>query len=271
MKPEFYKSIDYSKKFNDPNFYVKNPILTDQFINENKYKLNWKWLTKHHKLTEEQIDKYSKFIVWEFVFLNKQEVSEDFIERHEDKIENWDWICVKRKLSIPFVHRHMNKWHWTVISQQSIIDHDFALEFKDKIDWRAFTIYRWNEWDETFIREFKDYIEWEFVFSNDRKISNNFRREYAFKNKHTNRELFWIANTLEDKDFKEWAKFLNKKDPKKVKLVFDWNVFLSDETILNNMEYFDLYRLLHRTNLGKKLKKEVYYRLFGDKNGPPKK
>lgn len=269
-KQIFYNSIDYKKKFNDPNFYVKNSLLTDQFINENKYKLNWKWLTKLHKLTEEQIDKYFKFIVWEYVFLNKQEVSEEFIEKHEDKIENWDWICVKRKMSIPFVYRHMNKWHWTVISQESIIDHDFALEFRDKIDWRAFTLHRWNEWDETFKREFKDYIEWEFAFYDGRYMSNDLRREYAFKFKPTERELFWIAHGVDDENFKEWAKFLDKKDSERLKKnnCFDWNMNLTDETIMNNIEYFDLYRILSRRNLGKKLKREVYFRLYGDKNKP---
>lgn len=238
-------------KFDDPSFYINNKLLTDQFIDEHKDEIDWKWLTKHYKLIEEQIEKYTDFVDWKLVWL-KQNVSEEFIEKHEDKLENWDWICVKRKLSIPFVHRHMNKWHWTVISQESIIDYDFALEFRDKLDWRTFTIHRWNEWSESFIREFKDYIEWEYAFYDKRKMSNNLRREYVYSFKKK-KDYLNIAYSLNDQDFREWATILNKKYPKLFGKAITWNTIISEKTILDNIDYFSEY--IKRGNVSKKIRK----------------
>lgn len=243
-------------KFDNAQFYINNKLLTDQFIDEHKDEINWEWLTKHHKLTEEQIVKYSNYVNWKYVWL-KQNVSEKFIEIHKDKIENWDWIVVKRNLSIPFVKRNWGRWSWQVISQVSNLDYEFILEFREYIDWRTFTIYHWNDWDESFIREFRDYIDWDYAYHPKRKISNNLRREYVYSFLNNNQKLHLVnvAYSINDDSFKEWARFLYDKCGTSFCSAISWSNLISEKIILNNIEYFT--SALNFKNISKKLRKAI--------------
>lgn len=238
-----------------PEFYVKNDKLTEQFIDEHIDKINWYYLTKHHKMSEKMLDKYADKLDWDLVWL-RQNVSEDFIEKHKNRISTWDHICVKRQLSPEFVRRHINEWHWKVISQESILTEDFIREFKDYLDWQILTIHHYGEWNEEFIREMKDYIEWELVFNRHKPISNNLKREYAFKFNNKN-QMKWFGYQLTDEDFDEWkSNMIEMVGEEDFKLSIQWNEVLSEDIIIKNKEWFHpKYVVAIRRNVSKKLKR----------------
>lgn len=237
-----------SYKFYDGHIYNKKDIWTDQFIEEYKDEIDWAKLLKKIMLTEEQIEKYSNYIIWKNVFLY-QPVSEEFIEKYIDKLENFDWICAHRTLSIKFAKKYEDKIHWNFVTQNTLSD-EFLREFSYKINWQTYTIQHCYDWTEDFMREFADKIDWQMLMDR-RELSDNFKRELAFSLFKTtwNKQciLKFIGSSMSDKDWKEWS---NNIDNKKGQLeeILHYNRKLSEELIISNPFFFNISYLKWRWN-----------------------
>lgn len=252
--------------FYNGHIYNKKDIWTDQFIEEYKEEIDWTKLLKKVMLTEEQIEKYSDYIIWKNVFLYQQ-VSEQFIEKYIDKLENFDWVCAHRDLSIEFVEKYKNRIHWNFIAQNNL-SKKFLYAFSGYINWTLFTLQHCYDWDEDFMREFVDKIDWQMLLGR-KKLSNNFKRELAFfldlKKNSKDQMMRWIGCTMKDEDWKEWANNIDDKQGRLEKTLH-YNHALSDDLIIANTFLFSAKYLKGRYNRTKKLNTllDLHPEIFND-------
>lgn len=242
-----------SFRFYDGHIYNQKNIWTDQFIEEHKDEIDWTKLLKKVKLTEEQIEKYENYIIWKNVFLY-QPVSDQFIEKHIDKLDNFDWVCAHRNLSIEFASKYKDKIHWNFIVQNKL-SKEFIIIFSDQINWSLFTLQHCYEWDEEFMREFKDKIDWQLLI--DRKeLSSNFKREIAFnlfKGSIKKQIMKYIGYNIKDEDWEEWSNNIDDKQGQ-LEITLHYNHKLTENTIFSNPYFFSLKYLNGRWNMTNKLK-----------------
>ena len=126
-------------------------------LGEFKDKVNWYWISKYQKLSEE------------------------FIREFKNKV-NWYWISKYQKLSEEFIREFKGKVDWDRISKYQKLNEDFIREFKLTIDSD-----NWLYWtDEQKISVIKDYydidnegfiVAWKGI-SSDRYSNYNFQFKY---------------------------------------------------------------------------------------------
>lgn len=125
-------------KYNTPqvinSFIVYNPNEVDEtFIKKYNNVIKWDIISKQMSLTEDFIDKFSKYI--DFEQLSKyvySQFSEDFIQKYANKL-NWDYISANSKLSEKFIQKYANKVNWpSILVLQKGISPEFKEKHKDK-------------------------------------------------------------------------------------------------------------------------------------------
>ena len=81
-----------------------------KFIDENinNFVVDWNYISKNQKLSEEFIEKYIDKVNWDCISIN-QKLSEEFIEKHYDKV-NWHYISQFEKVSESFIKKHSDKF-----------------------------------------------------------------------------------------------------------------------------------------------------------------
>ena len=96
---------------------------------------------------------------------------------YEKKINNWDSISSKQKLSISFIRDYKHKLNWKnlCLNKNIALNKDFIREFKNEIDWNYISknkdyIYKYKKLDEEFILEFKHKLNWFYLFCINKKI-----------------------------------------------------------------------------------------------------
>ena len=139
----------------------------DCWKNINVNKLDWNYISKYQKLSEDFIREFQDKVDWYFISIY-QKLSEDFIREFQDKV-NWDCISIYQKLS-----------------------EDFIREFQDKVNWDWVSIYL--KLSEEFIREFKDKVNW-YSISEYQKLSDSFFEEFGLTKPKNN----WLYVTNEEK------------------------------------------------------------------------
>ena len=101
------------------------------YENINNFVVDWFYISKHQKLSEEFIEKYIDKVEWHFISIN-QKLSESFIEKHINKVE-WDCISIYQTLSEEFIEKHYNKVNWNYIFQWQTLSKEFLQKHKNKI------------------------------------------------------------------------------------------------------------------------------------------
>jgi len=130
--------------------------LSNTFMENNKSKINWNQIGMYQNLSEEFIlnnsdvitselleniimyqkvsskilDTYiseAKYIDWVSI-ITTQDLSEDFIEKHEDKI-NMDLVSKYQKLSIGFIEKHISKLDLDLLIVNNNFDDDFIMKY----------------------------------------------------------------------------------------------------------------------------------------------
>ena len=102
------------EQYYDPNFYWGDYIfyrdnkLSEEFIRELKYKVDWWYIS---------------------IYL---ELSEDFIREFKNKVD-WHNISCYQKLSIDFIREFKDKVTWKYISINQKISKEFKEEFKKEL------------------------------------------------------------------------------------------------------------------------------------------
>ena len=123
--------------------------------------------------------KYVEDIIFDCDFypFKYEELSEDFIREHQDKVF-WPNVFKCKQLSENFIRDFIDKADWYYISKYQRLSEGFIREFRDKVDW--IWISACQNLSENFIREFRDKVEWLYI-SESQILSENFIREFQDK------------------------------------------------------------------------------------------
>lgn len=161
----------YQPNFNwsDADFYSKH-YLSDEFLNEFFYKVDWNYIALHQKISDEflienaeRIDKryrgiYAEF--WHYISAY-QTLSEETIKALYQYVQ-WEDIIQYQTLSEQFIYTmiYKNSWFdgneniWKHICKFQTLSEKFIDKIKDKVDW--FNISRYQMLSEKFIQKYKD-------------------------------------------------------------------------------------------------------------------
>ena len=134
--------------FNDYKCYLKP--LSESFIEQNKYHLNWNWISAY------------------------QPLSESFIEQNKDLV-NWEWICVYQPLSESFIEQNKDSVIWDCISKFQKLSEPFIKQFEDRVKWELISISQ--KLSEPFIEQHKYRVNLEWI-SRYQKLSEEFRTKH---------------------------------------------------------------------------------------------
>ena len=168
--------LDYSDEaFIDWCDVCKCP-LTEDFIREFKYKVDWDYISEFQNLSEDFIREHKDKVDWDYISVY-QKLSEDFIREFQDMV---DWIAISKfqYLSEDFIREFQDMVNWYSISARQKLSEDFIREFQDKVDW--YYISGRQKLSEDFIREFQNKVNWEHIY-NFQRLSEDFIREFQDK------------------------------------------------------------------------------------------
>src|SRR5574344_2076628 len=106
----------------------------EKFFDENvdNFEVDWYYISKNQKLSEEFIDKYNDKVYWGYIS-QYQKLSEEFIEKHYDKVY-WCYISIYQTLSEEFIEKHKHKVDWGYISQFQKLSESFIEKHIDKVN-----------------------------------------------------------------------------------------------------------------------------------------
>ena len=188
---------------------------TEKYIRNNPDKINWNYISKYPKLSEDFIREFQDKINWKYISIY-QKLSEDFIREFHNKIY-WNYISYTQKLSEKIIREFQNKVNWKYISHYQKLSEDFIREFQNKVNWYYITIYQ--KLSEDFIREFQDKFDWDNI-SKNQILRKEFIKEFEDKiNKEEQLKTHHNKLSLQEKQI------LVKKYCKKYKLIYDDNYF----------------------------------------------
>ncbi len=107
--------------------------LSDEFIEQFKKSVDWKYTSINQKLSIEFIREFKDYIYWRNI-LTSQKLSEEFIREFQDNV-NWLDISYYQILSEEFIREFQSKVYWNYISASQKLSEKFILEFKDYVNW----------------------------------------------------------------------------------------------------------------------------------------
>ena len=124
--------------FNDPRSYLEP--LSEEFIEQNKYLMDWECFCGYQKLSEEFIERNKDLVNWDNISAF-QKLSEEFIERNKDLVDWW-YISKYQKLSEEFIERNKDLVDWRRISECQKLNEEFIERNKDLVVWWCISIYQ---------------------------------------------------------------------------------------------------------------------------------
>ena len=112
----------------------------EKFFDENikNFEVDWAYISIFQKLSEEFIEKHNDKINWHQIS-EFQKLSEKFIEKHYYKV-NWYYISIYQKLSEEFIEKHCNEVKWDRISIHQTLSESFIEKHYNKVDWYNISI-----------------------------------------------------------------------------------------------------------------------------------
>ena len=129
----------------------------EKFFDENinNFEVDWDYISEYQTLSEEFIEKHVDKVVWDYISIY-QKLSEEFIEKHVDKVV-WYYISRCQKLSEEFIEKYSNKVYWHDISEYQKLSEDFIEKHSDKVDW--YWISKYQKLSEEFIEKYKNKLK----------------------------------------------------------------------------------------------------------------
>lgn len=223
----------------------------DYFIEERIY--NYNWIFRFQKVSEQFIEKHfsvnSLYDICQY-----QTLSEDFIRRHADDINNsmyggkvdWKLISQYQKLSEQFMRDFNHKLDWHVLPKYQTMSDKFIKEFRGKFWWGDFP---YNKLSEELISELYDTVCWPEVSKEKKNLSNKFIETWAHR-------LDWFNLCYFNKvDSSILSKYADR-------LSFDWTVLCEHQNLsedfmreFKDRMYWD--KLLNRRLLSKDFIREM--------------
>lgn len=113
--------IEENKCLINWNLVGMGQVLSEKFIERYKYEISWYDIIRYQDLSEKFIWDNRQRVSWDLVFQN-QPVTGDFIEKCLEKIPElnteriWGHICYFQILSEEFILRHEDKIQWNTLS-----------------------------------------------------------------------------------------------------------------------------------------------------------
>ena len=204
LEEHIFTSLDFYKL-------VKFHRLDDDFLEKNKDKLNWSFISCFQYLKEETIERFSDKLDWNFISLN-QNMSVDFILKNKDKI-NWFLIIKNKYLKFDFIFKCQNYIDWNSFTLYSNLNPIVFSNYKEKINWELLSSKRIL--NEEFIFKFVDYIDFNQLLNNNenqkKEIKYYSKKLIQYCKPHLNN--FKIYNQKTDIIISSWKKY--KKTIKK--------------------------------------------------------
>jgi len=116
--------------FNDYKNYLKP--LSESFIEQNKDRVNWDWISECQKLSESFIEQNKDRVYWDCIS-RYQKLSESFIEQNKDRVD-WYRISQYQKLSESFIEQNKDRVYWYWISEFQKLSEEFIEQNKDRVN-----------------------------------------------------------------------------------------------------------------------------------------
>ncbi len=109
-------------------------------ILRDSYKVAWKYISTHQKLSEAFIERHQDKVNWEYISIY-QKLSEAIIERYQDKVD-WNHISSHQSLSEGFIGRFHDRVDWWFISKYQFLSESFIETHQDKVNWYCILEYQ---------------------------------------------------------------------------------------------------------------------------------
>ena len=188
------------------------------FLEKYKDQLDWEFLQKRNNLNEEFIsNNIDKFINNHFIFINYENISENFINKylyHNLYYLDWRKICSESKLGSVFFNKHLNKIFWNRLYMNIHIGEkyllDYILEYPTNkylfVDELCLNIGLSDNFFENIIKIYGcDMIAWKELSSN-KNISPQFFMKYIEKINRCN----ILLNYFNYHDIEGFKKYIEK-------------------------------------------------------------
>ncbi len=144
--------------------------------NMNNFKVDWGYISRFQKLSEELIEKYADKVIW-YRISEYQKLSEEFIEKYIDKVD-WDCISKFQTLSEEFIEKYADKVYWYFISKCQKLSESFIEKHSNKVNWGCISIYQ--TLSEKFIEKLDDMVNWYYILLYQ-KLSKKFIQKHQNK------------------------------------------------------------------------------------------
>jgi len=161
-------------------------ILTEPFIEKFKNEVNWTCVSVSQKLSEPFIEKFRSKINWWV----KMRIGEDVYDYISNKItKNGMWVSGKEVdwedinsgnsiLSEQFIERFQDKLDWGTVSRYQKLSEPLIERVKDKVDWEYISIFQ--KLSEPFIEKFAANVHWGFI-NRYQDLSVTFKEKFKDK------------------------------------------------------------------------------------------
>jgi hypothetical protein len=140
--------------------YCKNPQkkISEMTLREFQNKIDFRYIPKYQILSEDFIREFHYRINW--ICLNNNMIpnkgySYDFIRDFQNKVD-WFLICEYQYLSEDFIREFQSNINWYIISKYQRLTEKFIREFKNYVDWER--IIKYQILSKNFINEFHNYF-----------------------------------------------------------------------------------------------------------------
>ena len=114
--------------------------LSEEFIYNDRYILDWVAVSQYQKLSPTFIRKMKDYVDWTFVS-RYQTLTHDILEEFADRVA-WLYISMYQKLHEHFIEKFADKVNWMAICEYQDISEEFISEHADRINWKTISTHR---------------------------------------------------------------------------------------------------------------------------------
>lgn len=111
-----------------------------------KHNFDWEEISKYQYLTEDFIEKYQDKVNWKSISYYQYYLSEEFLEKHIEKIDFGGIIGDDgRFFYFNFIEKHLDrltKANWKNLVRYQILSESFMEKYQDKLDWMLIARYQ---------------------------------------------------------------------------------------------------------------------------------
>lgn len=223
----------------------------DKFDNEQEP--DWDLISKHFKLSEEFMRKYSDKLNWmnlciyqfmsvnfmrefiihlKFPFLAFYQVLDfEFLKDYAPRLK-WNHVSRHQHLTEDMIRYFQHRVDWDNISTYQKLSEEFIIEYNEQVNWKYVSEYQ--ALSEKFIEQYKNKLDLDLVIKSQ-KLSDNFFKKYNLTKPVNN----WLYETVENKlkYIQENSKFKIQNDEKGDMYLIAYKTVKDDYSSIFNYGY----------------------------------